>query len=108
MQHKPVLTTGPLRVSEKKRRWPNKVHTSCCTGEMRKKAAAVQQEIISSCGQSQVDMLLAGPYSLTQVHQLAAAFTAEYDWLDVLITNAEMVGGSKSDGAESAMNRLLY
>ncbi|HLO03458.1 MAG TPA: SDR family oxidoreductase [Symbiobacteriaceae bacterium] len=79
----------------------------------RTKGEATKAEIIAKTGNTNVDLLLADLSSQASIRQLAAAFKARYDRLDILINNAGGVFPKRSltvDGHEYtfAFNHLAY
>jgi NAD(P)-dependent dehydrogenase (short-subunit alcohol dehydrogenase family) len=82
-------------------------------GRSADKTKAVVAELKQETGNQQIDFLLADLSSLEQVRQLATAFLAKYDRLDVLVNNAGAVFTKHEktvDGFEMtfAMNHLSY
>lgn len=77
------------------------------------RGAAAQQEIIQQSGSDKVDLLLADLSLQREVRQVAAAFRAQYDRLDVLVNNAGALFteyGETDEGIERtfALNHIGY
>lgn len=82
-------------------------------GRNPQKTAAAVEELKQTTGSDQIDSLLADLSLLADVRALAAAFTAKYDRLDVLVNNAGGYFNARqltSEGLEMtfALNHMSY
>jgi NAD(P)-dependent dehydrogenase (short-subunit alcohol dehydrogenase family) len=76
-------------------------------GRSETKLKVVQQEIISVCGHTRVDTLMANLFLLSEVRRMAASFNEKYDRLDVLINNAGVMMGKEREETSEGREKTI-
>ncbi len=114
MERKIILITGSTNGIGKAtaKALAQQGHFVIIHGRDKTRTQAVCEEIKSETGNSNVDMLLADLFLLTDVKRMADEFKQKYDRLDVLINNAGAVFGkdreTTKEGFEKTMTLNLF